>query len=346
VQPLDSYADGPRLRRARKASTASGTRDTTTGRSLVSPQLATDVSSTAVENSSPIIRFGITADGKRSSCWRLRAGVDKPELFLEREAPGKKVHISLHASGQWHLKVRRKEREHWIRPPEVVPGYTRAVGIVQPVAVAHHDGPAGEDVVLVSVASDAEPTTFSVLIEGPGANLGGWPGQNAGSSFVGRIPLAVGAGTCCVVAVQEPLQPGKATIARPSEDELRGWREMARDGVPAVTLVGALSDGAIVLIDLRADADSFTNLAGSNEGRILQRHHTPPAPLRHTDTSWRQFLHTQATTMLAVDFFHVDCALTVRRLYVLFALEVDDRYLHVLGVTAHPDGPLVFRSVC
>ncbi len=42
--------------------------------------------------------------------------------------------------------------------------------------------------------------------------------------------------------------------------------------------------------------------------------------------------------MLAVDFFHVDCALTLKRIYVFFALEVGRRYVHILGTTSHPTG--------
>jgi putative transposase len=79
--------------------------------------------------------------------------------------------------------------------------------------------------------------------------------------------------------------------------------------------------------------------------RVLRRLRIPPAPIRDTDTTWRQFLRTPASTMLACDFFHVDCAVTLQRIYVFFVVEVGNRSVHLLGTTTNPDGRWTTQQV-
>jgi transposase InsO family protein len=69
---------------------------------------------------------------------------------------------------------------------------------------------------------------------------------------------------------------------------------------------------------------------------VLRRHRLRPAP-RRSGPTWTEFLRAQASGTLACDFFSVD-TVTLRRLYVLFFIDLERRKVFLAGVTAHPIG--------
>jgi putative transposase len=71
----------------------------------------------------------------------------------------------------------------------------------------------------------------------------------------------------------------------------------------------------------------------------LRRHGLDPAP-RRTATTWRAFLRQQAAGIVACDFFTVD-TVWLRRLYVLFFIELNTRRVHLAGVTTNPNSAWV-----
>jgi len=79
-------------------------------------------------------------------------------------------------------------------------------------------------------------------------------------------------------------------------------------------------------------------VARTTVAKILKAAGIAPAPER--PTSWRTFLKAHAGTIAAADFFSVE-VWTARGLvthYVLFAIDLATRAVHIAGVTTNPDG--------
>jgi len=154
-----------------------------------------------------------------------------------------------------------------------------------------------------------------------------WADRAVFAALVRRLPRAL---RCHRLVTPDTILRWHRRLAR------RRWTYPNRTGRPPI------DDGLAALVARMARENPRWGYRRI-QGELLNLGHrvgasTPPdpqapphpagadTPLRHH--TWRRFLRTQATSMLEVDFFHVDCALTLRRLNVLFALEVGDRSLH------------------
>jgi transposase InsO family protein len=117
-------------------------------------------------------------------------------------------------------------------------------------------------------------------------------------------------------------RPGRPKVSREARElVLRLARENPRWGYQRI--VGELHGLAV-------------QISPTSVRRILAAAGLGPAGARN-GLSWRQFIRGQAQSMVACDFFTVD-TISLRRIYVLFFIELSTRRVHLAGLTEHPDG--------
>ena len=76
--------------------------------------------------------------------------------------------------------------------------------------------------------------------------------------------------------------------------------------------------------------------------KVLRRHGLGPAGHRG-GPSWSEFLRAQAAGIVACDFFTVE-TVALRRLYVLFFIDVGSRRVRLGGMSANPNGAWVTQQ--
>jgi putative transposase len=117
-------------------------------------------------------------------------------------------------------------------------------------------------------------------------------------------------------------RPGRPRVSREARELiLRLARENPRWGYQRIT-------GELVGLGIQISQTSVRNaLTSAGIGPAGQR----------GGISWREFIRGQAQSMIACDFFTVD-TIMLRRIYVLFFIELSTRRVHLAGLTENPDG--------
>jgi putative transposase len=76
---------------------------------------------------------------------------------------------------------------------------------------------------------------------------------------------------------------------------------------------------------------------------VFKRHHIQPSLKRNGSESWHQFMAHYKEQILACIFFTVD-TLWLKRLYVLFFIELGTRQVHLAVITANPNAGWVTQQ--
>jgi hypothetical protein len=105
------------------------------------------------------------------------------------------------------------------------------------------------------------------------------------------------------------------------------------------TRSSAANSGSARAISPQTGSGSAPSPGSSPVWNILYAAGIDPAP-RRTGPTWREFLATQANSIIACDFLHID-TIGLQLLYALVFLEHSTRRLHIAGVTARPTGEWV-----